>query len=57
VNGDFVVIRWNFCFELHDGSRVVMDELTYQRWAGERIAEETFFFDPAQRVPKPRAEL
>jgi hypothetical protein len=25
--------------------------LTYQRWEGERIAEETFFFDPAQRVP------
>ena len=48
-------IRWNFTFELHDGSQVVMDELTYQRWEGERIAEETFFFDPAQRAPKPRA--
>jgi hypothetical protein len=55
VNEDFVVIRWNFTFELHDGTFVVMDELTYQRWEGERIAEETFFFDPAQRVPKPRA--
>jgi len=55
VNGDFVVIRWNFRFEFHDGSRVAMDELTYQRWEGERIAEETFFFDPAQRVPKARA--
>jgi hypothetical protein len=55
VNGDFVVIRWNFTFELHDGSQVAMDELTYQRWDGERIAEETFFFDPAQRAPKPRA--
>ena len=54
VNGDFVVIRWNFHFELHDGTFVVMDELTYQRWEGERIAEETFFFDPAQRVPKHR---
>jgi hypothetical protein len=52
VNGDFVVIRWNFRFELHDGGVVVMDELTYQRWEGERIAEETFFFDPAQRVPR-----
>lgn len=54
VNGDFVVIRWNFEFELHDGTFVTMDELTYQRWEGERIADETFFFDPAQRVPKPR---
>jgi hypothetical protein len=50
-----VVIRRNFTFELHDGTFVVMDELTYQRWEGERIAEETFFFDPAQRAPKPRA--
>jgi hypothetical protein len=52
LNGDLAVIRWNFSFELHDGTFVVMDELTYQRWEGERIAEETFFFDPAQRVPK-----
>ena len=29
-----------------------MEELAYQRWEGERIAEETFFYDPAQRVPK-----
>jgi hypothetical protein len=29
-----------------------MDELAYQRWEGERIAEETFFYDPAQLVPK-----
>jgi hypothetical protein len=53
VKEDFVVIRWNFILEFHDGSLVTMDELTYQRWEGERIAEETFFFDPAQRVPKP----
>ena len=25
-----------------------MEELAYQRWEGERIAEETFFYDPAQ---------
>ena len=55
VNQDFVVIRWNFALEFHDGRLVEMDELTYQRWEGERIAEETFFFDPAQRVPRPRA--
>ena len=33
-----------------------MEELAYQRLEGERIAEETFFYDPAQRVPrKPNA--
>jgi hypothetical protein len=24
-----------------------MEELAYQRWEGERIAEEMFFYDPA----------
>jgi hypothetical protein len=56
VNGDKVVIRWIFRFEWLDGSVTRMDELAYQRWDGERIAEETFFYDPAQRVPvKPAA--
>src|ERR1700722_19003238 len=55
VNEDFVVIRWNFTLEFHDGRLVEMDELTYQRWEGESTAEGTFFFDPAQRMPKPRA--
>lgn len=41
VNEDLVVIRWNFTLEIHDGRLVEMDELTYQRWEGERIAEET----------------
>jgi hypothetical protein len=29
-----------------------MDELAYQRWDGERVAEAKFFYDPIQRVPK-----
>ena len=28
------------------------DELALQRWRGEQIAEEQFFYDPAQRVPR-----
>ena len=52
VNGNKVVIRWIFHFEWLDGSVTHMEELAYQRWEGERIAEETFFYDPAQRVPK-----
>lgn len=27
-----------------------MEEIAWQRWEGERIAEETFFYDPAQRA-------
>jgi hypothetical protein len=52
VNGDRVVIRWIFHFEWVDGTVTHMEELAYQRWEGERIAEEQFFYDPAQRVPK-----
>jgi ketosteroid isomerase-like protein len=53
VAGDRVVIRWIFRFEWQDGTVTRMEELAYQRWEGERIAQETFFYDPAQRVPKP----
>lgn len=52
VHADRVVIRWRFHFEWLDGSVTDLEELAYQRWEGERIAEETFFYDPAQRVPR-----
>jgi len=52
VSGDKVVIRWIFRFEWLDGTVTQMEELAYQRWEGERIAEETFFYDPAQRVSR-----
>ena len=52
VNGDRVVIRWIFRFVLLDGSVIEMEELAYQRWEGDRVAEEQFFYDPAQRTPK-----
>ncbi len=52
VAGERVVIRWIFRFEWLDGTRTEMEELAYQRWEGERIAEEEFFYDPAQLAPK-----
>jgi len=52
VSDDKVVIRWVFHFEWLDGSITHMEELAYQRWEGERIAEETFFYDPSQRMPQ-----
>jgi ketosteroid isomerase-like protein len=48
VNGDTVVIRWVFEFWKHDGRHFRMEELAWQRWDGERIAEEQFFYDPGQ---------
>ena len=51
VNGDRVVVRWIFEFEFKDNTRIRMEELAYQRWEGERIAEEKFFYDPRQLQP------
>ncbi len=52
VSGDWVVIRWVFHFEWLDGTVTHMEEMACQRWEGERIAEEQFFYDPAQRQPR-----
>jgi len=48
VNGDHVVIRWIFDFTGKDGRSMHIEELAWQRWEGDRIAEEEFFYDPAQ---------
>ena len=47
-DGDKVVIRWIFDFTGQDGSKKRMEELAYQRWQGDKIAEERFYYDPAQ---------
>lgn len=52
VSGDHVAIRWIFEFDWLDGTRTHMEEVAWQRWQDERIVEETFFYDPAQRIPK-----
>jgi len=52
VNGDLVVIRWHFRFVWQDETVTEMEEMAYQRWEGELMAEEQFFYDPAQRTPK-----
>jgi hypothetical protein len=52
INGSFVVIRWIFRFHWLNGTVTEMEELAYQRWEEERIAEEQFFYDPAQLAPK-----
>jgi hypothetical protein len=52
VHGDRVVIRWVFQFETHDGVKTRMEELAYQRWDGDCIVEEKFFYDPGQLEPR-----
>src|SRR5262245_52250062 len=48
VNGDHVVVRWVFRFVWLDGTVTEMEELALQRWVGERIQQEKFYYDPAQ---------
>ena len=49
VDGDVAVINWVFDFVGPDGRTFSQDELALQRWRGDRIAEERFYYDPAQR--------
>lgn len=48
VAGDLVVIRWVFEIEDRQGRTVRFEELAHQRWEGELMVEERFFYDPAQ---------
>lgn len=47
---DIVVIRWIFKLEAPNGSIVRFEEISYQRWEDEHIAQEQFFYDPKQFV-------
>jgi hypothetical protein len=51
IDGDKVMIRWTFTFTPAEGPPIVMEELTLQRWEGDRVAEERFFYDPRQTRP------
>ena len=53
VDGDHVVIHWIFEFTRTDGSSFRMDELALQRWRGDRVVEERFYYDPAQFAARP----
>ncbi len=54
IDADRVVIRWIFEFDWLDGSMTRIEEIAYQTWEGERIAQERFFYDPAQMRPTRR---
>ena len=49
IDGDNVALRWRFSFQWKDGGGMRMEEVAWQTWRGDKIAEETFFYDPGQR--------
>ena len=48
ISGDFVVLRWVFEIRDKQGRSVRFEELAHQRWEGDLVVEERFFYDPAQ---------
>lgn len=51
VDGDRAIVKWVFDIVLADGKTFTLDEIAYQTWRGDRIAQERFYYDPAQRKP------
>ena len=49
IDGDQIARRWRFTFVFKDGGRMQQEEVAWQTWRGDKIATETFFYDPAQR--------
>jgi ketosteroid isomerase-like protein len=47
VDGDRVAINWTFDATGKDGVTRRLNELALQRWEGDRIAVERFFYDTA----------
>lgn len=57
IAGDQVALQWRFVFTLPGGETRTLQEVAWQRWDGEQIAEETFFYDPKQIAPAPARGL
>lgn len=51
IDGDRVTINWVFEMTTRDGKKRRLDELALQKWSGDRIVEEQFYYDPAQLKP------
>lgn len=48
IAGDHVAIQWRFAFTPAGGATRTLEEVAWQRWDGDTIAEEIFFYDPKQ---------
>lgn len=53
INGDQVIIHWQFRFEWKNNTISEIEEIAHQTWEGEKIKREQFFYDPKQFKPKP----
>ena len=49
ANGDRAAINWIFETTDGQGKRRRLDEVAYQLWRDDKIVQERFYYDPAQR--------
>ena len=47
IDGDNVAVNWTFDATTPDGVTRRLNEVAFQRWQGDRIIEERFFYDTA----------
>ncbi|HYE47704.1 MAG TPA: nuclear transport factor 2 family protein [Caulobacter sp.] len=48
LDGDRTAVNWRFEITGPNGVVRTLDEIAWQRWEGEHIVEERFYYDPAQ---------
>jgi len=55
IDGDTVVLHWEFVFPSPPGATARLEELAFQTWRGDKLVRERFFYDPRQMRPVPSA--
>jgi hypothetical protein len=50
IDADNVAIVWRFEFTTLQGTMRTMEEVAWQKWRGEQLLEEQFFYDPQQML-------
>ena len=50
IDADTVAIIWRFDFTTHQGTMRTLEEVAWQKWRGEQLLEEQFFYDPQQML-------
>ncbi len=52
IQDDQVIIKWKFRFEWKNDRYSEIEEVACQTWDNEKIAQEQFFYDPQQFIPR-----
>jgi hypothetical protein len=50
IDADNVAIVWRFEFTTLQGTMRTLEEVAWQKWRGEQLLEEQFFYDPQQML-------